>query len=192
MRSDVTQMLLRWSEGDQEALDQLLPVLYDELKEMAHGRMRGERAGHTLNTTGLVHEAYLRLVDFNRVKWKDRSHFLAMASRTMRRVLIDHARNRNTQKRGGGAEREELREDFLMSVTDAGRLLDLDDAIRRLSMNHPRQGEAVELRYFGGLTLEEAGEVLDVSPPTVMRDVRFAEAWLAREWGAKLMNRKKS
>ena len=184
MQSDVTQMLLRWSDGDQEALDQLLPVLYQELKEMAHARLRGERRGHTLNTTGLVHEAFIRLVDVNSVKWNDRSHFLAMASRTMRRVLIDHARDRKRQKRGGGAVKEELNEEFFMSENQAEKLLDLDDALQRLHVRHPRQSRAMELRYFGGLTLEESAEVLDVSAPTVMRDLRFAEAWLAREWGS--------
>lgn len=186
MGSDVTKMLLSWSDGDEEALDELLPILYDELKRMAHARMKGERADHTFDTTGLVHEAFLRLVDVNQVKWKDRSHFLAMASRTMRRVLIDHARDRRAQKRGGGLVKEELREDMLMTDESAEKLLDLDGALRRLAEKHPRQSQAVELRYYGGLTLEEAADVLDVSPPTVMRDVRFAEAWLAREMGGRM------
>lgn len=186
MQSDVTRMLLRWSEGDQEALDQLFPIVYGELKRMAHARMRGERAGHTLNTTGLVHEAYLRLVDINRVKWENRSHFLAMASRTMRRVLIDHARDRKAKKRGGGAEKVELKDEFLVSEEDAEQLIDLDNALERLGAGHPRQSQAIELRYFGGLTLEEAADVMGVSAPTVMRDVRFAEAWLAREWGGQM------
>ena len=186
MQSDVTGMLLRWGEGEQEALDELLPTLYEELKRIAHARMRGERSGHTLDTTGLVHEAYLRLVDGSRVKWKDRSHFLAIAARTMRRVLIDHARNRSVQKRGGGQIKEPLDEQSLMTDDNAEKLIDLDDALRRLAGVHPRQAEAVELRYFGGLTLEECSDAMSVSPPTVMRDVRFAEAWLAREWGARL------
>lgn len=183
MQADVTQLLQRWSEGDHEALSRLLPVLYDQLKRLAHDRLRAERAGHTLSTTGLVHEAYLRLVDVNQVKWKDRAHFLAMASRVMRRVLIDHARDRRALKRGGGASHEPLREEWLMREADAEQLLDLDDALQQLEADHPRKGKAVELRFFGGLTLEEAARVLDVSPPTVMRDVRFAEAWLARAWG---------
>jgi RNA polymerase sigma factor (TIGR02999 family) len=186
MSTDVTQMLRDWSDGDQEALDRLLPVLYDQLRRMAHARMRGERVGHTLNTTGLVHEAYLRLVDVNRIEWKDRSHFLAMASRTMRRVLMDHARNLKAQKRGAGMPKEELQEEFLMPAEDAEKLLELDDAMERLENDHPRRAQAVELRYFGGLTLEETAEVLGTSAPTVMRDVRFAEAWLAREWGGNL------
>lgn len=186
MASDVTQMLLQWSEGDQDALDRLLPILYDRLKRLAHARMRHERADHTLNTTGLVHEAYLRLVDVDRVQWKDRTHFLAIASRVMRRVLINHARDRKAQKRGGGAPHEELHEERLMPDAKAEKLLELDDALQRLEAVYPRRGKAVELRYFGGLTLEEAAEVLDVSPPTVMRDVRFAEAWLARAWGGRL------
>lgn len=183
MQADVTHMLLRWGEGDEQALDRLLPVLYDELRRLAHARLRGERAGHTLGTTGLVHEAYLRLVDVDQVQWKDRAHFLAMASRTMRRVLTDYARSRKAQKRGGGAPEETLHEERLMPEADAMRLLEMDDALQRLEAAFPRKGKAMELRYFGGLTLEETAEVLGVSPPTVMRDVRFAEAWLARAWG---------
>jgi RNA polymerase sigma factor (TIGR02999 family) len=179
-------MLLSWREGDEQALDALLPVVYDELKGLAHARMRHERPGHTLDTTGLVHEAFIRLVDIKQIEWEDRSHFLSMASRTMRRVLIDHARQKKSQKRGGGAAKTELREPMLMTESDAGELLDLDDALNRLAEAHPRQSRAVELRYFGGLTLEEAAEVLEVSPPTVMRDVRFAEAWLGREMGVRL------
>jgi len=186
MSSDVTSMLLQWSEGDQKAFDALVPILYDQLKRMAHARMKGERVGHTLDTTGLVHEAFLRLVDVNRIKWKDRAHFLAMASRTMRRVLIDHARDRRAQKRGGEMHRVELEEDLLMTDDEAERLLELNDTLERLGEAHPRQGQAIELRYFGGLSLEEAGEVLNVSAPTVTRDVQFAQAWIAREWGDRL------
>lgn len=182
MPTDVTQMLLRWSDGDQQALDRLLPLVYDQLKRLAHARLRGEREGHTLNTTGLVHEAYLRLVDIERVEWTDRAHFLAMASRQMRRVLIDYARRRRAQKRGGDLERAAFDEEGLIPDDYADTLLELDDALQRFEQEHPRAARAVELHYFGGLTLEEAGVVLGISAPTVMRDLRFAQAWLARIW----------
>ena len=183
---DITQLLLAYREGDREALDRLLPLVYDQLKRLAHARLRGERADHTLNTTALVHEAYLKLVDINRVQWNDRAHFLAMASRQMRRILIDYALMRKAQKRGGEVHKEALDEERLIPDEHTETLLELDDALRRLAKTHPRQSQAVELHYFGGLTLEEAGEVLGVSPPTVMRDLRFAEAWLAREWDGDL------
>ncbi len=186
MPADVTQILLRWSGGDQEALDRLLPLVYDQLKKLAHARLGGERAGHTLNTTALVHEAYLKLVDINRVQWKDRAHFLAMASRQMRRILIDYAHQRKALKRGGGAQKEVLDEELLIPEEMVETLLELDDALKRLAVLYPRQSKAVELHYFGGLTLEEAGEVLGVSAPTVMRDLRFAQAWLAAEWSVEL------
>ena len=186
MPADVTQILLRWSGGDQEALDRLLPLVYDQLKKLAHARLGGERAGHTLNTTALVHEAYLKLVDINRVQWKDRAHFLAMASRQMRRILIDYAHQRKALKRGGGAQKEVLDEEQLIPEEMIETLLELDDALQRLAVLYPRQSKAVELHYFGGLTLEEAGEVLGVSAPTVMRDLRFAQAWLATEWSVEL------
>ena len=186
MPADVTQILLRWSGGDQEALDRLLPLVYDQLKKLAHARLGGERAGHTLNTTALVHEAYLKLVDINRVQWKDRAHFLAMASRQMRRILIDYAHQRKALKQGGGAQKEVLDEELLIPEEMVETLLELDDALQRLAVLYPRQSKAVELHYFGGLTLEEAGEVLGVSAPTVMRDLRFAQAWLATEWSVEL------
>lgn len=186
MPTDITQILLRWSDGDQEALDRLLPLVYDQLKKLAHARLYGERADHTLNTTALVHEAYLKLVDINRVQWADRAHFLAMASRQMRRILIDYAHRRKAQKRGGGAQKETLDEELLIPDDYAETLLELDDALQRFEKQHPRPARAVELHYFGGLTLEEAGAVLSVSAPTVMRDLRFAEAWLARTWGGEL------
>ncbi len=183
MPADVTQMLLRWSDGDQEALDRLLPLVYDQLKHLAHARLGGERAGHTLNTTALVHEAYLKLVDINRVQWTDRAHFLAMASRQMRRILIDYARKKQAQKRSGDRQRIDWEEEPWIPDTYAETLLELDDALQRLEKTRPRPCKAVELHYFGGLTLEETGEVLGVSAPTVMRDLRFAQAWLALEWG---------
>jgi len=183
MPADVTQILLRWSGGDQEAFDRLLPLVYDQLKKLAHARLGGERAGHTLNTTALVHEAYLKLVDINRVQWKDRAHFLAMASRQMRRILVDYARKRQAQKRSGDRQQIDWEENLLIPDGYTETLLELDDALQQLETTWPRPCKAVELHYFGGLTLEETGEVLGVSAPTVMRDLRFAEAWLAREWG---------
>ena len=183
MPADITQMLLRWSDGDQEALDRLLPLVYDQLKQLAHARLRYEREGHTFDTTALVHEAYLKLVDIKRVQWTDRAHFLAMASQQMRRILIDYARKRKAQKRSGDRQQIDWDEELLISEEYAETLLELNDALQRLETTRPRPCKAVELHYFGGLTLEEAGEVLGVSPPTVMRDLRFAEAWLAREWG---------
>ena len=141
--SDLTQMLIRWSEGDEEALDKLLPLLYDQLKEMAHGRLRGERSGHTLGTTALVHEAYLRLVDIDRIDWQDRSHFLAVASTTMRRILVDYARQRRAQKRGGSAVNVPLQEELVPDET-IDTVLDLDDALEQLGAEHERQSKALD------------------------------------------------
>lgn len=181
--TDITGMLHRWSEGDPDALDRLVPFVYDELKRLARTRLRGEDAGHTLSTTGLVHEAYLKLVDVNRVQWKDRNHFLAMASRVMRRVLIDYAHRRKAQKRGGGAVPvEAAAEELAIPEAQAERLLELDEALSRMEAEHPRQSQALELYYFGGLTQKEIGEVLGVSQPTVVEDLRFARAWLAHLW----------
>lgn len=178
---DITRMLNRWAAGDERALDELLPRVYDELKDAAHARLRRERRSHTLNTTGLVHEAYLRLINVDEVEFQDRSHFLALASRMMRRILVDYARARAAEKRGGDTPKLPLREELIPDER-IERFLDLDDALARLEKSHPRPARAVELHYFGGLTLEDAGEVLEVSAPTVMRDLRFAEAWLKREF----------
>jgi RNA polymerase sigma factor (TIGR02999 family) len=175
-------MLLRWQEGEEEALGELLPLLYGELRQMARGRLRGEQPGHTLGPTALVHEAYLRLVNIDRIDWESRAHFLAVASTTMRRVLVDWARKRRAQKRGGSAEEVPLREE-LISADKVERILELDDALDRLARADERASKALEIYYFGGLTLTEIGEVLGVSAATAMRDLRFAKAWLAREWG---------
>ena len=179
--SDITEVLCRWSNGDKAALEELLPMLYGGLKQLAHVRLRGERADHTLGTTALVHEAYLRLVDVDRMQWQDRSHFFAAASTTMRRILVDYARRRTAQKRGGSDEDLPL-EERLIPDEQTGAVLELDDALERMGEAHARQSKAIELYYLAGLTLEETAAVLDVSAPTAMRDVRFAEAWLAREW----------
>ena len=186
---DVTQMLLRWSEGDDQALDRLLPVVYDQLRQMAHARLRRERPGHTLNTTALVHEAYLELVDLDQVQWKDRAHFLAMASRVMRNVLVDYAYRRQTQKRGGGQQRVDLDEERLIPDADVEKVLALDEVLKGLAAAHPRPAQAIEQSYFGGLTNEETAEALGVSRATVERDLRFARVWLARALGSDLDSR---
>jgi RNA polymerase sigma factor (TIGR02999 family) len=181
--ADASQLLRRWTEGDPRALDQVTSVVYHELKRLAQVRLQEERTGHTLNTTGLVHEAYLRLVDIEQVEWRDQNHFLSMASRVMRRVLVDHARARNADKRGGGARDVTLREEHLVVTAEqADTVLALDEAVSRLEAAHPRPGRVVELYYFGGLLQEEVAEVLGVSQPTVHRDLQFAVAWLEREW----------
>jgi RNA polymerase sigma factor (TIGR02999 family) len=181
MSADVTRLLQAWAAGDPGALDRLLPVVYEELRGLARARLRREREDHTLGTTGLVHEAYLRLVEVDRVRWNDRAHFLAMASRTMRRVLVDYARARGAAKRGGGGARVAL-DEALLSDEQTETVLDLDDALTRLEALAPRPARAVECRYFGGLSNDEAAAALDVSVATVERDLRFARAWLAREW----------
>jgi RNA polymerase sigma factor (TIGR02999 family) len=184
--SDLTVFLKRWRDGDREALDVLLPRVYDQLRDIARTRLRAERTDHTLDTSALIHEAYLRLADGVVADWQDRAHFFAVASTVMRRVLIDHAKQRQRAKRGGARIRVDLDQ---LQLSDAGTAVDadpdsliaLDDALQRFEQLHPRQAKAVELRYFAGLTLEEAAAVLSTSAPTVMRDLRFAEAWLASE-----------
>lgn len=179
---DVTELLLAFSAGDRAALDRLVPIVYDELRELAHARLRREREGHTLSTTDLVHEAYLRLVDIERVQWQSRAHFLATASRLMRRILVDYERARRAAKRGGGAVRIALEEDVPAAERQSEALFELDQALVRLAVEHPRAAQAVEQRYFGGLSNQEIAAVLDVSLATVERDLRFARAWLARTW----------
>lgn len=183
---EITQLLIAYGEGRHEALDQLFPIVYDNLKRLAHNRMRHERPGHTLNTTGLVHEAYLKLIQVNQVTYEDRSHFFAMASRVMRRILIDYAERRRAQKRGGGAPHEELDEARLIPERFAEKLLDLNDALERMEDTYPRPAQAVAHHYFGGLTHQEIAEVLGVSTKTVQRDLRFARAWLTDQWQGEL------
>jgi RNA polymerase sigma factor (TIGR02999 family) len=180
---DVTHLLRRWSDGDAAALDELMPLVYERLQRMAHDRRRDERSDLSLNSTALVHEAYLKLVDLRQARFRDRAHFLAMASRVMRRLLVEHARARKAGKRGGGAARREL--DDALGITDdrADALTDLDEALARLAAVDERQSRILELRYFGGLSLEETAEALGVSLATVKRDLRFARAWLAAELG---------
>ncbi len=182
--ADLTTHLRRWRGGDIAARDSVLPLVYRELRNMARARLRGERTDHTLDSVGLVHEAYLRLEAAGAVDWQDRMHFFAVASTAMRRVLLDHAKRRRREKRGGALvhvplEPEMLGDAALAAESDPDALLALDEALTVLEQRHPRQARAVELRYFGGLTLEEVGEALGLSAPTAMRDLRFAQAWLA-------------
>ncbi len=178
---DVTQLLIDWKNGSREALDALLPLVYDELRRVARGYLRRERPGQTLQGTAVVHEAYLRLVDQARVKWQNRAHFLGVAAQMIRRILVDHVRAKRAAKRGAGAMTLSLDE----SIEVAGRrdvdLVSLDDALEELARFDPRQARIVELRYFTGLSIEETAEVLGISPATVKREWAVARAWLYRE-----------
>lgn len=178
---EVTRLLQRWSAGDRAALDQLMPLVYEQLHRLAHERRRDERSGVSLNTTSLVHEAYLKLVDLREASFRDRAHFLAMASRVMRRLLVDHARARRAAKRGGGAAPMELVEALWISDEQAEALTEIGEALERLEAVDPRRSQILEQRYFGGLSLEETAEAVGVSLATVKRDLRFARAWLAAE-----------
>lgn len=178
---EVTQLLRAWSGGDQEALDKLTPLVYDELRRTAHRYMAGERAGHTLQTTALVNEVYLRLVDIREISWQDRTHFFAVAARLMRRVLIDFARSRGSVKRGGESPRVVFDDEFVVSRQPRSDLVALDEALSALKAFDERKSLVVELRFFGGLSVEETAEVLRVSPETVKRDWRLAKVWLLRE-----------
>lgn len=184
LAGDVTVLLRAWGDGDREAFDRLVPLLYAHLHDLAHRRLRGEFGARSVNTTALVHEAYLRMVDVQSARFRDRAHFLAMASRTMRRLLVDHARARNAAKRGGGAVPMDLDEDVLVSDEQADTISELDAALERLEAHDERQARILEQRYFGGLSLEETAEVIGVSLATVKRELRFARAWLAHELGA--------
>ena len=177
---EVTGLLLDWSNGNKEALDKLTPLVYEELRRLARHYMRREKPGQTLQTTALVNEAYLRLVDQKTVHWRDRAHFFAVSAQIMRHILIDHARRRHYAKRGGSAQRIPLDEVAVMSTERAADLITLDEALTDLSRTYPRKGKVVELRYFGGLTIEETAEVLKVAPITVRREWNSAKAWLHR------------
>ena len=180
---EITQLLLDVQAGDKEASERLWRAVYDKLRRIARHRLRGERAGHTLDTTDLVHEAYLELVDQTRVEWQDRVHFLAMAARVMRNILIDYARRRNAQKRGGGAPHLALDHVTVSAEDSAEMFLALDEALDELTENDERLGRVVEYRFFGGMTEEEIAAALGVSKRTVRRDWRKAKAWLARAIG---------
>lgn len=178
---EVTQLLIDWSQGDRAALDRLMPLVYDELRRLAHHYMSRERPGHTLQTTALVNEVYLRLVDQKSVSWQNRAHFFGIAARLMRQILVDHARKNGYAKRGGGARKVTLEESAVLSPEQAADLVALDEALESLAATDPRKCQVVELRYFGGLKVDEIAEVLKVSPVTVMRDWSMAKAWLLRE-----------
>ena len=180
-RPHVTELLLAWGRGDRSALDELVPVVHQELRRLARLQLRGERINHTLQTTALVNEAFIRLVDLRRIQWQDRAHFLSLSARLMRRILVDHARSRNYQKRGGGAMNVTLDEALVGSAERGADLLALDDALESLARQDPRKSQVVELRFFGGLSVDETAEALKVSPETVLRDWRLAKVWLLRE-----------
>lgn len=180
---DVTRLLQLWSDGDAGALDRLVPLVYDQLHRIAHQHLRNEAESPSLDTTGIVHEAYIKLVDLRRARFRDRAHFLAMASRLMRRLLVDHARARRAAKRGGGTEAVELAEESWMSEAQAGAITELHEALERLESIDPRQSQILEQRYFGGLSLAETAEAAGLSTATIKRELRFARAWLAAELG---------
>ncbi len=177
----VTELLTSWCAGDESALAQLTPLVHDELHRLAHRQMRNERGGHTLQTTAVVNEAYLKLVDLTRVRWQDRAHFFAMAARLMRHILVDYARSHASAKRGGEVFSVSLDEAAVVSAEPSADLVALDDAMHALSALDARKSQVVEMRFFGGLTVQETAEALDVSPETVMRDWQFAKKWLQRE-----------
>lgn len=178
--TEVTQLLINWRRGDPAALDQLMPIVYDELHRLADRYMSRERPDHTLQATALVHEAYLRLVTMD-VSWQDRAHFFAVAAQLMRRILVDHARSHQYAKRGGGARKVSLDEATIVSEERAADLVALDDALTSLATIDPRKSRIIELRFFGGLTVEETAEALSVSPATVINETRIARAWLYAE-----------
>lgn len=180
--NDISRLLRAWSGGDQSALDGLTPFVYEELRRLAHSYMRRERPGHTLQTTALVNEAYMRLVDYKRMQWQDRAHFFAVSAQVMRRILVDHARSHNI-KRGRGVQHVSLDDVAAVSIGRTGDLVALDDALSELAHLDPRKVQIVEMRFFGGLSVEETAEVLKVSPATVRRDWSIAKFWLYRELG---------
>ena len=181
LRKEVTQWLLEWSEGDRAALDKLIPLVSDELHRLAHQHLRRERPGHTLQTTALVHEAYLKLVKQRQVRWQNRAHFFGIAAHLMRRILVEYARRRAAAKRGGGQPQVTLSDEVVGTGEAAVSLVALDDALRTLAAFDPQQSRIVELRFFGGLTVEETADVMRMSPRTVKREWRVAKAWLQRE-----------
>jgi len=175
---EITQLLMNWSQGDKAALDQLVPLVYPELRRLAKRHMDREDPAHTLQTSALINEAYLKLVDQQNVEWQNRAHFFAVAAQVMRHILVDHARTRNYAKRGGGAPKLPLDEAAALTEQRAGQLIALDDALRDLSALDARKSQIIELRFFGGLSLDETAEVMKISPSTVQREWRAAKAWL--------------
>ena len=180
--AQVSQLLQAWTDGDRGVLDRLTPIVYDELHRLARHYMRGERSGHSLQTTALVNEAYMRLVDYKGMQWQNRAHFFAVSAQVMRRILVDHARRRNL-KRGGGVPHVALEDTAIVGGDRGADLIALDDAMKELAKLDGRKMQVVEMRFFGGLSVEETAEVLKVSTVTVMRDWRTAKAWLYRELG---------
>ena len=176
----VTQLLINWRNGDKAALDQLMPIVYEELRRLARGFMGRERKNHTLQTSALINEAYLKLVDQDETDWQNRAHFFAVAAQIMRHILVDHARSYGYEKRGAGAQRVSLDDAKVFSEERAGELVELDEALTDLAAVDPRKSRLVELRFFGGLNIDETAEVMDLSPTTVQREWRAAKAWLQR------------
>ena len=181
-RQAVTQLLRQWSRGNKQALDELMPFVYDQLRKLASSCLRAERPDHTLRATALVHEAYMRLVDSD-VAWQDRVHFFAVSARMLRRILVDHAKSNNRQKRGGEFEKIPFDEAVLVGPQGDKGILDLDEALQRLAAQDQRKSELIELLFFGGLTYDEAAAALKISPATVHRELTLAKAWLYRELG---------
>jgi RNA polymerase sigma factor (TIGR02999 family) len=181
-RQVVTQLLHQWSNGNKQALDELMPVVYDQLRKLASNCLRAERPDHTLRATALVHEAYVRLVDSD-VAWQDRVHFFAVSARMLRRILVDHAKSNNRKKRGGEFQKVPLDEAVLVGPQGGKGLVELDEALHRLAAQDQRKSELIELLFFGGLTYDEAAAALKISPATVHRELTLAKAWLYRELG---------
>jgi len=179
--SEITTLLVDWGKGDKDALDQLFPLVERELHRLAHSYMRREDPDHTLQTTALINETYLRLIDQNRVHWQNRAHFFGIAAQIMRRILSNYARDQKRAKRGGGAVQVSLSRAAILSNEKTTELIALDEALKKLAIEDERKSQVVELKYFGGLSVEEIAEVLDVSEITVMRDWKYARAWLSRE-----------
>lgn len=185
---EVTQLLLAWSAGDSAALDRLVPLVYAELHRLAKSYLRQERAGHTLQTTALIHEAYLRLIDANQVQWQNRAHFFGVAARVMRQILVAFARARGSQKRGGGAQQVSLDEALVLDAGLDEDLVALDEALEALAQFDARKAQVVELRFFGGLTEDEIAVALNISPETVRRDWRLAKSWLRMKLSGEQMD----
>ncbi len=177
----ITELLEAHASGENGALDRLMPLVYDEMQQMARHRLLGEKSGHTFNTTDLVHEAYLKLIDFNRINWQNRKHFYGIASQIMRNILVDYAVKQQAQKRGGKQQRVTLGEAEIVTEMNIHELLSIHNALKRLEEIDERQVRVVECRFFGGLTIKETAEALDISTPTVSRDWKLARAWLNRE-----------
>src|SRR5215207_7877274 len=180
---EISRLLLAWGDGDQSALEDLAPLVHEELRRLAHHYMRGERRGHTLQTSALINEAYIRLIDWKDARWQNRAHFFGVSAQLMRRILVDFARDKQYLKRGGGVLRVSLGEAAAFTDCQSADLVALDEALIALAEVDPRKSQVVEMRFFGGLSVKEVAEVLNVSEETVMRDWRLAKVWLLRELG---------